>query len=54
MKEGILHKAESRYGKEPWTIATVIMYGTIRIQCGTRTKRLNIWRVMPFTDEVVL
>ncbi len=34
--EGILCKAESNYGKEPWTITTVHMNGTIRIQCGTR------------------
>jgi hypothetical protein len=54
MKEGILCKAESSYGKEPWTIPTVHLNGTIRIQCGNRTVRLNIWRVMPFTDEIVL
>ncbi len=28
---GILHKAESAYGKEPWTITTVHTNGTIRI-----------------------
>ncbi len=36
INEGILHKAESAYDKEPWTINTVHMNGTIRIQCGTR------------------
>ncbi len=30
VKEGILRKAESRYGKEPWTITTVHTNGTIR------------------------
>ncbi len=54
MKEGILRKAESNYGKEPWTITTVHTYGTIRIQCGTRTERLNTRRVMPFKDRTVL
>jgi hypothetical protein len=36
--KGILRKAESAYGKEPWTITTVYTNGTIRIQCGTRTE----------------
>jgi hypothetical protein len=53
-KEGILCKAESKYGKEPWAITTVHMNGITRVQCGTKTKRLNIQRVKPFTDEVVL
>jgi hypothetical protein len=51
INEGILHKAVSAYGKEPWTITTVHTNGTIRIQCGTRTERLSIWRVQPFTDD---
>jgi hypothetical protein len=32
----ILHKAESAYGKDPWTITTVHKNGTISIQCGTK------------------
>jgi hypothetical protein len=32
INEGILRKAESAYGKEPWTITTVHTNGTIRIQ----------------------
>jgi hypothetical protein len=51
IKEGILRKAESTYSKEPWTIPTVHMNGTIRIQCGTQSERLNIRRVIPFIDE---
>jgi hypothetical protein len=35
-QEGILRKAESPYSKEPWTITTVHMNGTIRIHCGTQ------------------
>jgi hypothetical protein len=50
-QEGILHKAESPYSKEPWTITTVHMNGTIRIQCGTQSEKLNIQRVTPFVDE---
>ncbi len=38
INEGILRKAESTYGKEPWTITTVHTNGTIRIQCGTKTE----------------
>ncbi len=37
INEGILRKAESAYGKEPWTITTVHTNGTIRIQCGANT-----------------
>jgi hypothetical protein len=36
LQEGILRKAESPYSKEPWTITTVHMNGTIRIQCRTQ------------------
>jgi hypothetical protein len=36
INEGILRKAESAYGKEPWHITTVYMNGTIRTQCGTK------------------
>ena len=51
--KGILHKAESAYGKEPWTITTVHTNGTIRIQRGTKTERLSIRRVEPFTDNIL-
>ncbi len=54
MKEGILHKEESKYGKELWAITTVNTNGTIRIQCRTRTERLNIRRVIPFADKIIL
>jgi hypothetical protein len=50
-QEGILRKAESPYIKEPWTITSVYMNGTIRIQCGTQSERINIRRVIPFIDE---
>jgi hypothetical protein len=53
INEGILHKAQSAYGKEPWTITTVHTNGTIRIQHGTKTERLSIWRVEPFTDDIL-
>ncbi len=53
INKGILCKAESAYGKEPWTITTVHTNGTIRIQCGTTTERLSIRRVEPFTDDIL-
>ncbi len=51
-KDGILHKAESRRIKEPWTIMRVHTNGTIRIQCGTKSERINIRRVTPFSEEI--
>ncbi len=52
-QEGILRKAESTYSKEPWTITTVHMSGTIRIPCGIQSERINIRRVIPFMDEQI-
>ncbi len=51
--ESILRKAESAYGKEPWTITTVHTNGTIRIQHRTKMERLSIRRVEPFTDDIL-
>jgi hypothetical protein len=53
VNEGILRKAESAHGKEPWTITKVHMNGTIRIQRGTKIERISIWRVQPFTDDIL-
>jgi hypothetical protein len=53
INEGILRKAESAYGKEPWTITAVCTDGTIKIQRKTRTERLIIQRVQPFTDDIL-
>jgi hypothetical protein len=53
INEGILRKAEPAYGKEPWTITAGHTNGPIRIQCGTRTERLSIPRVQPFTDDIL-
>jgi hypothetical protein len=53
INKGILRKAESAYGKEPWTITTFHTNGTIRIQCGTKTERLSIQRVELFTDDIL-
>ena len=47
-KDGILRKSESRYESDPWTITSVHTNGTIRIQRGTKSERLNIRRVTPF------
>ena len=53
-KDGILCKAESIWKKEPWTITTVHTNGTIRIQCGTKLERINIRRVTPFSEELLI
>ncbi len=53
INEGILRKAESAHGKEPWTITTVHTNGTIRIQRGTKTEQLSIQRVEPYTDDIL-
>jgi hypothetical protein len=51
IQDVILCKAQSPYGKEPWTKTTVHTNGTIRIQRGTKMEQVNIRRVTPFTDE---
>jgi hypothetical protein len=48
--DGILRKAESRYLREPWLITSVHTNGTIRVQCGNKSERINIRRVKPFDD----
>jgi hypothetical protein len=53
INEGVLHKAESAYGKEPWTITTAHMNGTIWIQRRTKTEQISIRRVQPFTDDIL-
>ena len=46
-KDGKLRKPESRY-RGPWTITQVHTNGTIRVQRGSQSERLNIRRVTPF------
>ena len=53
VKEGILHKAESRYGKDPWTITTVHTNGTTRVQCRSKLEKINIRRVTPFSEDLI-
>jgi len=50
-KDGILRKAESRWHNEPWTIVSVHTNGTIRVQRGNKSERLNIRRVKPFFED---
>ena len=50
-KEGILCKSESRFHRDPWTISTVHTNGTIRVQRGTKSERLNIRRVVPYFEN---
>ena len=49
IKDGILCKSESWYDSEPWSI-TSVQSGTIRIQWGTKSERLNIRRVTPYFE----
>eukprot|EP00804_Cyclotella_cryptica_P030704 CCRYP_009131-RA/>CCRYP_009131-RA protein AED:0.45 eAED:0.45 QI:0/-1/0/1/-1/1/1/0/137 len=49
-KDGILRKTESRSESDPWTIMSVHKNGTIRVQCGTKSERLNIRRVTPYFE----
>jgi hypothetical protein len=49
-KDGILHKSESRYDSEPWTITSVHTNGIIRVERGTKSERINIQRVSPYFD----
>jgi hypothetical protein len=49
-KDGILRKSESRY-EGPYTITEVHTNGTIRVQRGAISERLNIRRVTPFYES---
>jgi len=53
-KDGILRRAESIWRKEPWTKTTIHTNGTIRIQCGTKSERINLRRVTPFSEELLI
>ena len=48
VNDGILRKSESPKRKEPWTITTIHTNGTIKVTRGTKSERLNVWRVEPF------
>ena len=50
-KDGILRKTESRYDTVPWTIMSVHTNGTITVQRGNKSQRINIRRVTPFYEE---
>ncbi len=49
-KDSILHKTESQFESDPCRITTVHTNGTIRVQRGTKSERLNIRRVQPYFD----
>ena len=51
-KNSILHKTESRYDSEPWTITSVHTNGTIRVECRMKSERISIQRVTPYFDNV--
>ena len=46
--EGILRKSKSPFEPEPWTITEVHTNGTVRVQHGNKSERLNIRRITPY------
>ncbi len=46
-----LRKAKSRDLRETWPTTSIKTNGTIRVQCGNKSERINIQRVKPFEDE---
>ena len=52
-KDGILRKSESQYECDPWNITSVHTNGTIRVQRGTKSGRLNIRRVTSFYNSQI-
>ena len=48
--DGILRKTESQYESDPWTITSVHTNGTIMVQHGIKSERLNMRRVTPHFD----
>ena len=50
VKDGILRKAETKY-KGPYIITQVYTNGTIRVQRGSTSERLNIRRVKPYFSD---
>jgi hypothetical protein len=53
-KNGIPRKTESRYDNEPWTITSVHTNGTIRVEQGSKSERLNIRRASLFLNKKIL
>ena len=48
-KDGILRKAETKY-EGPYTVTQVYCNGTVRIQRGSISERINIRRLTPYTE----
>ena len=46
-----LRKSESRNWREPWLTTSVDTNGTIRVQCGNKSEKINIQRVKLFDDK---
>ncbi len=51
-KEGILCNTESRWHKKPLLTTSVHTNGTIMVQHGNKTDRMDIWRVKPFEEDL--
>ena len=48
-----LRKSESRNWREPWLTTSVDTNGTIRVQCGNKSEKINIQRVKLFDDKKI-
>ena len=48
-KDGILRKAETKY-EGPYTVTQVYCNGTVRIQRGSISERINIRRLTPYIE----
>jgi hypothetical protein len=44
----MVFSTKQKVGSEPWTITSVDTKGRIRVEHGTESERINIWRVTPY------
>lgn len=51
-KQGILWKSETKCHCDPWTISTLYMNGTIRVQHRPKSEQLNTRRVSYYFNSV--
>jgi hypothetical protein len=52
-KDGILRKAESKMEKNHG-LMTVHTNVTTRTQCGNKNGKINVQRVTPFSEEIII
>jgi hypothetical protein len=52
MEQWYSPQSKSRYLKVPWIITSVHTNGTISVQCGNKSERINIQRVKLFEENL--